>query len=65
MSGVLAFVRPGVWELVIILVIVLLIFGAKKLPQIGSAIGETIIGFRKSMGEDKGDPKDKKEDHDS
>ena len=65
MSGVLAFVRPGVWELVIILVIVLLIFGAKKLPQIGSAIGETIKGFRKSMGEDKGDPKDKKEDHDS
>ena len=39
----------GVPELVIILVIVVLLFGAGKLPQIGSGLGEGIRNFRKSM----------------
>ncbi|MBI2957226.1 MAG: twin-arginine translocase TatA/TatE family subunit [Chloroflexi bacterium] len=37
----------GLPELLIILVIVLLIFGAGKLPQIGGAIGKSIKEFRK------------------
>jgi sec-independent protein translocase protein TatA len=41
----------GIPELLIILVIVLLIFGPKKLPQLGKAIGRTITGFRKGMRE--------------
>ena len=41
--------RPGVWEIVIILVIVLIIFGAGKLPQVGSAIGRTLRNFRKGQ----------------
>jgi sec-independent protein translocase protein TatA len=41
----------GVPELVIILVIVVLLFGAGKLPQIGSGLGEGIRNFRKSMKE--------------
>jgi len=36
----------GVGELLIVLVIVLIIFGAGKLPQIGRALGDGIRGFR-------------------
>ena len=41
----------GVKELVIILIIVLIIFGAGKLPEIGSALGKGIKNFKKSMNE--------------
>jgi sec-independent protein translocase protein TatA len=43
----------GLPELLIILVIVVLLFGAGRLPQIGSGIGEGIKNFRKSMKNDK------------
>ncbi|MFT7581710.1 MAG: sec-independent protein translocase protein TatA [Myxococcota bacterium] len=36
----------GIWELLLILVIVLLIFGAGKLPQIGDALGRGIRNFK-------------------
>jgi sec-independent protein translocase protein TatA len=39
---------PGMGELLIILAIVLLIFGAGKLPAIGDALGKTIKNFKKS-----------------
>ena len=39
----------GLPELLIILVIVVLLFGAGRLPQIGSGIGEGIRNFKKSM----------------
>jgi len=38
-------------DLVVILVIALLIFGPKKLPEMGSAIGKSIQEFRKGMNE--------------
>jgi sec-independent protein translocase protein TatA len=38
----------GFWELMIILVIVLLIFGAGKLPQIGDALGRSIKNFKRA-----------------
>ena len=41
----------GVPELLIILVIVVLLFGAGKLPPIGSGLGEGIRNFRKSIKE--------------
>lgn len=40
----------GVPELVIILVVVLIIFGPKNLPKLGSAIGKTVKGLREGMG---------------
>ncbi len=40
--------KLGPLELVIILVIVLVIFGAGKLPEIGSSLGKAIRGFRQS-----------------
>jgi sec-independent protein translocase protein TatA len=36
-------------HLIIILVIVLIIFGPGKLPELGSAIGKAIRGFKKAM----------------
>ncbi len=39
----------GMPELLIILLICLLIFGAAKLPEIGRALGKTINEFKKSM----------------
>jgi len=39
----------GVTELVIILVIIIVLFGASLLPQIGRGLGEGISNFKKSM----------------
>ena len=39
----------GVTELVIILVIIIVLFGASRLPQIGRGLGEGISNFKKSM----------------
>ncbi|MDA8123246.1 MAG: twin-arginine translocase TatA/TatE family subunit [Deltaproteobacteria bacterium] len=41
----------GLPELLVVLVIVVLLFGAGKLPQIGAGIGEGIRNFKKSMKE--------------
>lgn len=41
----------GMKELLIILVLVLLVFGAKKLKTIGSDLGSAVRGFKKSMEE--------------
>ena len=53
----------GPWELGIILVIVLLLFGGKRLKNIGGDLGGTIKGFKKSMKEGSDDKKiDNKDD---
>ncbi len=45
--------RMGTWEIGLILVIVLIVFGVGKLPQIGGSIGKGIREFRKAQrGED-------------
>jgi sec-independent protein translocase protein TatA len=41
----------GWMELMLILVIVLIIFGAGKLPQLGEGIGKAIKGFKKTIHE--------------
>ncbi|MDN4606274.1 MULTISPECIES: twin-arginine translocase TatA/TatE family subunit [Sporosarcina] len=38
----------GVPGLIIILVIVLILFGPRKLPEVGSAVGKTLAEFKKS-----------------
>ena len=43
---------PGMGELLIILVIVLLVFGAGKLPQIGDSLGRSIKNFKRAAGGD-------------
>lgn len=41
----------GMQELLIILVIAVIIFGAKKLPEIGSGLGKAIRNFKRSTSE--------------
>lgn len=43
----------GTWEWVIILAVVVLLFGGKKLPQLGGAIGESIKNFKKGVKDTK------------
>ncbi|HSM49825.1 MAG TPA: twin-arginine translocase TatA/TatE family subunit [Thermoanaerobaculia bacterium] len=48
----------GVPELLVILVIVVIIFGASKLPQLGKGLGEGIRNFRKGLRNDEGNDRD-------
>ena len=41
----------GWMELMLILIIVLIIFGAGKIPQLGEGLGKAIKGFKKSVAE--------------
>lgn len=43
------------WQLLIVLAIIILLFGTRKLPNLGADLGKAIKGFRKSM--DKEDDK--------
>ncbi|MFZ9310150.1 MAG: twin-arginine translocase TatA/TatE family subunit [Arenimonas sp.] len=58
----------GMRELIIILVIVLLVFGTKRLANIGSDLGGAIKGFKKGMKDDDAKPESldqKKPDNDN
>lgn len=48
----------GIWELLLILLIVLLFFGAKRLPEIGSSLGRGIREFKESIEEIDEDDRD-------
>jgi sec-independent protein translocase protein TatA len=39
----------GPWEIAILLVIVLLVFGPKRLPELGSSLGKAITGFKRGI----------------
>lgn len=41
----------GIWELVVIFLIVIILFGANRLPQIGEGLGKAINGFKKGLSE--------------
>ena len=51
---------PGPLELVVILAVFLMLFGAKRLPEIGRALGEGIREFKKSMRDGSEGPTDGK-----
>lgn len=42
----------SIWQLLIVLVIVLLLFGTKRLRNLGGDLGNAIKGFKKAMNED-------------
>jgi sec-independent protein translocase protein TatA len=50
--GALAVTMPGGTELIIILFIVLLLFGARRLPDLAGSLGRSIREFRKVTSED-------------
>lgn len=56
----------GITELLVILVIVVVIFGASRLPQLGKGLGEGISNFKESLksGQDK-NTQNKSEQHQS
>lgn len=41
----------GIWEVILILAVLLLVFGAKRLPEIGAALGKGIREFKGSVRE--------------
>lgn len=41
----------GIWQLLIVLLIVFMLFGTKRLKGLGSDVGEAIKGFRNSVGD--------------
>jgi sec-independent protein translocase protein TatA len=51
--------KLGVGELLVILVIVIMIFGGKRIPELAKGMGEGIKNFKKSMKDDD-DDKEKK-----
>ena len=51
----------GGWELLIILVIVVLIFGVGKVADVGPALGKAISGFRRAV-KDEDEPEAEKEE---
>jgi len=50
----------GIWQLVIVAVIVVLLFGTKKLRNLGGDLGSAVKGFKSAIGEEK----DQKSDSD-
>ena len=48
----------SIWQLLIVLVIVLLLFGTKRLRNIGSDLGNAVKGFRKAVDEKTGNSDD-------
>lgn len=47
----------SIWQLLIILAIIIMLFGTKRLKGLGSDLGEAIKGFKKSVGSDDDEPK--------
>jgi sec-independent protein translocase protein TatA len=54
----------SIWQLVIIAVIVVLLFGTNKLRNLGSDLGSSIRGFKKAMG-DEDEKKDQPKEQDA
>jgi sec-independent protein translocase protein TatA len=57
----------SIWHWLVVLLVVVLIFGTKKLSSIGSDLGGAVKGFRKAMSEaeDEDEPKQLKKQADS
>ena len=51
MNNLLLFWAPGLPETIVILVIVLILFGANRLPQLAKGMGESIRNFKTGMAE--------------
>lgn len=56
MQSILAISPPGGAEIIGLLVIVILLFGAKKLPELGASVGKTIKNFKRGIEEGKEEP---------
>lgn len=52
--------KMGPWEIALILVIILIVFGVGKLPQVGSAIGKGLRSFKKAQSGEEEEEEEKK-----
>lgn len=50
----------GIWEILLIILIAALLFGGKKLPQLGKGLGEGIMNFKNSLKKGSEDDKEEK-----
>ena len=55
----------GIWQLLIILLIVVMLFGTKKLRNLGSDLGGALKGFKTAMKDDKGDEEEEEEEEEN
>ncbi len=58
-SLLILFAMPGVTEMIIILVIILLLFGAKKIPELAKGLGKGIKEFKDAKDEAKNEGSEK------
>lgn len=50
-QSILAFGMPGGWELMVIVLVVILLFGAKKIPELARGLGKGIREFKDATKE--------------
>lgn len=63
MFSQVGFLGIGTTELVIILLIILLLFGSKKLPELSRSVGQSMSELRKGMNDGKTKDKKRESDH--
>ena len=51
------FLFLGAWEIAILVLVILLLFGGRKIPELMKGIGKGIRGFKKEMKDDSTDDK--------
>lgn len=56
---------PSIWQLLIVLVIVLLLFGAKRLRNVGSDLGSAVKGFKTAMHDEEKEEEEKEKEEDA
>jgi sec-independent protein translocase protein TatA len=54
--------RLGTWEIIVVLVIVLLVFGPGRITKVASEMGKGIKAFKDGLNEDKSEDEDSKEE---
>ncbi len=51
----------GIWEILLIFVVIALLFGGKKLPELGKGLGDGIKNFKNSLKKDTDEDKEEKQ----
>jgi len=52
---------PGGWELLVIVLVIVLLFGGKKIPELAKGLGKGIREFKEAVNEEKDETKELKE----
>ena len=62
MKNLLLFQKFGIWEILIIALVILLLFGGKKIPELMKGLGKGVKSFKEGMAETEKDLKDIKKE---